>query len=365
MSKSSVKVESFKGRLRLRWSYKGERYSLSLNLSDSVLARSAAERKATTIQDDIDTGNFDTTKRKYEVGSAQRLPENSLSASHLFGRYTASRLKGLSTPAKQKYNAVGRKINKFFEERSANIDAAAAEHFADALSVTAATQQEYVGMVASCWDWGIQRGLVQCNPWKDVQKRIKVPPKQKARPFDKAEISAILAGFKDSRYYKHYVDFVSFLFGTGCRTGEAIGLRWSHLSHDCGKVWIGESLSGGVRKATKTNKAREFRLSESLKAMLLARRPAGFSPDGLVFPAPKGGAICGRGFRNRAWSKTLEKAKVKYRKPYNTRHTFVSHCLAQGLKPMAISQITGHDPEVLFKYYAADISDDLTTPEIF
>ncbi len=80
------------------------------------------------------------------------------------------------------------------------------------------------------------------------------------KPFSQEEIKAIIQGFEQDKYYSHYVEFVEFLFGTGCRTGEAIGLCWKHLNEDCSTVWIGESLSRGIRKATKTNRARTITL---------------------------------------------------------------------------------------------------------
>jgi len=63
--------------------------------------------------------------------------------------------------------------------------------------------------------------------------RVKVCPKQMPRPFSKEEMGAIIQAFRTDRYYSPYGDFVQFLFETGCRTGEAIGLRWGHLSDDC------------------------------------------------------------------------------------------------------------------------------------
>lgn len=89
------------------------------------------------------------------------------------------------------------------------------------------------------------------------------------KPFTREEIGAIILAFRTNRYYYHYSDYVEFLFGTGCRTGEAIGLRWKHLSEDCSTVWSGETLSRGVRKATKTNRARVVTLTEKLTKMLV------------------------------------------------------------------------------------------------
>lgn len=40
----------------------------------------------------------------------------------------------------------------------------------------------------------------------------------------------------------------------------------------------------------------------------------------------------------------------------------ISHALAKGLPPMTIAEMVGHDPEVLFKHYAANIHGGLQLP---
>jgi integrase len=165
--------------------------------------------------------------------------------------------------------------------------------------------------------------------------------------------------------HRYYTDFVTFLFGTGCRTGEAVGLQWCHLSEDYTKVWIGESVSRGKRKATKTNKAREFKLPSYRVTLRSSRKPVDAKPTDWVFPALEGGPIDAQNFRNRAWTAVLEQAGVTYRKPYSTRHTFITHALAKGVNPMLVAEMTGHDPETLLKYYATDIQGGLQCPDIF
>jgi integrase len=370
MSKQAVKVEVFKGRLRLRWSYRGSRYCLSVGLYDSPLARKVAAGKANLIEVDLVTDNFDQTLRKYqgEPGDepSDRPQDSGVKVVELFQQFFQARAKRFTGNTRQKYEALAGKIAAFFEQRTVGtVDEATADRFRVwmAEGLQPITQSQYLGLMSACWGWGLKQALVSSNPWVEVIK-IKVPPQQRAKPFTTAEMIAILTGFRANRYYSYYTDFVEFLFSTGCCTGEAIGLCWAHLPEDCTKVWIGESVSGGIRKATKTNQAREFRLNQRLSRLLLARRPADYQPKGLVFPALKGGVIDARNFRNRAWVTVLAAAGVSYRKPYNTRHTFISHALAQGLNPITIAQMTGHDPEILFKHYAADIQGGLQLPDI-
>jgi integrase len=175
------------------------------------------------------------------------------------------------------------------------------------------TLKERLTLLSACWQWGIEQGVVENNPWSDLPNQVKVPPKQKAKPFTKKEIGAIVAAFRNDRYYYRYADYVEFLFSTGCRTAEAIGLRWKHLSDDCSTVWIGESLSRGTRKFTKTNRARTIALTPRLQSLLLERRPSNYDADGLVFTSPKGKAIDDCNFRSRAWITILARLGIDYR----------------------------------------------------
>lgn len=361
-----VKVEAPDGWLRLRWTYEGRRRSLSMGMRDIPLARTLAQSKANIIEADLMTGHYDDTLKRYRPGGDGGDDGGGvkLSAIALFDRFIKGRK--VDDRTVEKYRAIASKLRAYFKDQAADMSVDVADGFREWLggSLAPISQREYIRTLSTCWAWAMKENLQPTNPWADVVKLIKVSPKQRPRPFTKTEIEAIIRGFRDSRYYAYYTDFVVFMLGTGCRTGEAIGLRWSHLSEDCGKVWIGESVTRGVRKATKTNRAREFRLTPQLQMMLLKRRPEGYRPDDLVFPSPTGKPMVDRNFRKRAWVQVLAAAGVDYRKPYSTRSTFISHSLAQRHNPMSIAQMTGHDPEVMFKHYAADIGGGLQCPDI-
>jgi integrase len=363
--RGTVAVREFRGMLRLRWSYRGERYNLSTGTPEGQVNRTIAEMTARIIEGDMVTGNFDPTLAKYQH---QPQTATTISVTALFERFTAYKVKGLDVPSLAKYKALNKPVNAFFAGQAAgSVDDERADKFRLHLAtwMAPATQRERLITMNACWEWGIKQKLLTDNPWKEVLKRVKVADKQKPKVFTKDEVTVILAGFRSSQHYSHYADFVEFLVSTGCRVGEAIGLQWQNLSDDCGVVWIGEAIArGGKRKSTKTNRSREFRLPATVQALLKARA-SGQPADALVFPAPKGGHIDDHNFCRRAWRSTLTTVTVSYRHPYICRHTFISHALAAGLKPMAIAEMTGHDPKVLFSRYAANIGGGLQAPDLF
>jgi len=51
------------------------------------------------------------------------------------------------------------------------------------------------------------------------------------------------------------------------------------------------------------------------------------------------------------WVYVLEKYAVRYREPYNARHSFVSWCLMTGKNPLWCSKQFGHGVQVMFERY--------------
>jgi integrase len=357
-----VSIGSNKGWLRLRWQHLGKKYSLYLGMRDSPTGRAMARQKASQIEADIYSGNFDPTLLKYRP---RILGKNAteISAPELFERFSQAmkREKALCQGSLERYRGCLSHVRRSLNIPAHQVTSNSAGKFASVLleSVSNRTAKEYLWLLKSCWDWA--RGkyhLAESNPWPEKLTKIKPQLRQRVKPFTAAEVRAILAGFKSdanapNRYYSHYADVVSFLFGVGCRMGEAAGLRWRHISDTFETCWIGESISRGVRKTTKTGKARTILLSDSVRAMLRSRFLAlNPKPDDLVFPAPKGGPICDRLFNRRAWHTVLERCNIEYRNPYSIRHTAISHALASGANPIDLAAQTGHDKRVLLDTYA-------------
>ncbi|MFB2970426.1 tyrosine-type recombinase/integrase [Aerosakkonema sp. BLCC-F183] len=356
--KGTVAVQSFKGVLRLVWTYQGKQHYLYCGLADTPLNRIVAEGKAKAIEGDLATGNFDPTLAKYKPER-----QNQISVVELFEKFMERRSRQIYDRSLAKYKGLLGKLQNHFGNKAAiGIGEKEAEKFIHKLAtkIAAITLRERIALLRACWNWGIKQKLVTENPWLEV--KVKVPPKQKPKPFTKDEILKIVEGFQECQ--PHYTDFVSFLFGTGCRTGEAIALQWKHISDDCSQVWIGESLSRGIRKETKTGRDRTVNLTLHLQQLLLTRRPVNFNPDDLVFMAPQGGAIDDHNFRNRAWKPILTELGISYRKPYTTRHTLISHALERKVNPVEVAEMTGHDVQTLFEHYAGVINKT-KLPDIF
>ncbi|MEM7771049.1 MAG: tyrosine-type recombinase/integrase [Cyanobacteria bacterium P01_A01_bin.37] len=365
MAKGKVTVRDFNRRLQLRWSYKGKRYEKYTGLSADVTPSwDVAEAIAKTIEADMATMNFDYTLEKY-FGEAT-INKADLTVVGLFDQFIEHKKTRVCKRTLEKYYSLSRQIKDFFHSRKvAVLTPNLCEKFINSIDAAPITLKNKQALLIGAWDWAVKDGLVDENPWREGH-RVKVPPKQPPKPFTREEVGKILTTCRNSRYYAYYYDFISFRLATGCRPGEAAGLRWKHLRNDCSNVWIGESETRSKdRGGTKNLQSRSFDLPKNIQAMLLNRRPPNYSPDDLIFPSPSGKPINDKDFRNRCWQSIMKESGIDYRKPYNLRHTAISHMIDRGESPAKVAEITGHDPEVLFKYYFGSVEGKLSLPDIW
>ena len=357
---NKITVEKHDGRLRLRWQYEGKRYTMACGVADDAIGKAVAKRKASEIEGDMLTGNFDATLLKYKPRLLGR-NHTEVPVPDLFQRFTQAlkQDKGLTAGALCKYQGCLSHLKRSLNTPAHQVTGKTAANFSAVLleQVSDRTAKSYLFLLKACWDWADGKyHIASENPWLGLAAKVKCQPIQKRKPFTSAEVRAILGAFKVDRYYSHYYPFVHFLFGVGCRPGEAIGLKWKHLADDFSTVWIGESVSRGVRKGTKTGKTRTVLLTPSVQAMLRERKASHDpKPDDLVFPAPKGGLISDRLFCRRAWRTILNRLGIEYRPPYTARHSAISHALAAGADPLDVAEQTGHHPKTLFQHYASAI----------
>lgn len=353
LRKGSVAIQSVKGRLRLCWSHDGKRYFLALLLDDTKLNRASAQLIAARIEEDIRTQNFDSSLNKYRPVERR---QGEVGALTLFDKFLQAKSRAVTKKTLKNYRAIANALREYLgSDRAMDLKSATAflEWSGKRLKpVSLATRHCQLN---ACWEWGIEQGLACTNPWKQARKTLPRVPAPQPKPFTEGEIRRILEWFRSDARASHYADFVEFRLRTGCRSGEAAGLRWGHLSADCSAIQISESLVEGERKATKTGEERGFQLSSNLQALLLRRRPPDCKPDDLVFVSVRGRGILPGHFASQYWKPALKELGIPYRRPYNTRATFASHALYKGVSPAEVAEITGHSQDVLFRHYSGAI----------
>lgn len=143
-----------------------------------------------------------------------------------------------------------------------------------------------------------------------------------------------------------------FLFLTGCRISEAIGLRWGDIQRDSIKLWS-PVVEGDRMESLKTGDLRFFPINSQLQS-LTTRIGRGGDEDS-VFLSEDGAIVNAGNFLKRHWKPALEGLNIRYRKAQNTRHTFATLCLIKGISPALVAQWIGDSIATLMKYYAGFI----------
>jgi integrase len=214
------------------------------------------------------------------------------------------------------------------------------------LEIAPATFNKKLGYLRACCDWAKSEGLLSANSWLKVKPRR--GSKEIIKPFSQNEATRIIFGFEKS--YMVWVPFTKFLFLSGCRLSEAIGLQWKHVDFKRGEICICESLAQRkdgngyerVRKSTKTGSVRYLKINSELSKLFEQVLPANPNPKDLIFKNPSGTShIDSNNFRDR-WKKVLSAENIPYRRPHIIRHSFASHAIEQGCPLTGVAYLLGH-----------------------
>jgi integrase len=195
-------------------------------------------------------------------------------------------------------------------------------------------------------------------------------------PLTRQERDMILEDMRkhcDERVYAYFL----WAFSTGMRPEETIAIRWSDIdfSRKTAKVQRVRTFKGSERDGSKTHAEREIDLTdgaiEALKimtpwtAMLHVKRVGDDDTNHDIFqnPVTRRAWHDERSQRDHYWRPTLKRLGIRWRRAYNTRHTFATLALMGDVKPAYIAAQLGHSVKVLLEKYARWISSNDTGSE--
>jgi integrase len=355
----SIVVRSSRLRLKICKSVSsdGKTQEIALDMADTAAGRVVAAQILAAVQLDIYQGHFDPSLDKYK-----RIPK--VRRETVYGLWT-----------------------KFVEYKSASIKVSTLDYYqriiGDRLqsapqsiergldlrnwllsNTTTAFAARILNQFSAAVDWGIKHDLIDLikNPYigmgRDLKPKKYQPPGADAFNSDEKEL--VLNAFLTSRHYDRYYPLVYFLFLTGCRPSEAIGLRWGDISDDmqsvkfCGSIVQVNSIATRM-DGSKTNRYRSFPINDELRDLLEAcQKPKGKFPDRdlLVFPSPKSkGPIDYINFSNRAWSQTVFPILERKTTPYSCRDTFITEQIAAGVPTQVIAKWVDNSPVMIDQKY--------------
>lgn len=235
------------------------------------------------------------------------------------------------------------------------------------MNVTAKFTRNLLTPLRSVFEDALNDDLITFDPFDRIAltKLLKQTAKSseyQANPFTEEERTAILTAARaDER------PMVQFWFNTGPRPGEMIALKWPKVDFKAAKVRIDLNQVEGVEKPPKTAAGiRDVDLNHDAIAALRAQEPISRAKGAHVWLNPASGEPWTNDaqIRKTMWVPLLKRAAVRYRNPYQARHTFASAALTAGANPWYLADQLGHeDATMVFTIYGKFIADDYKKPK--
>lgn len=214
------------------------------------------------------------------------------------------------------------------------------------------TVNNYVSVLRQSMALALDDELIPRNPAEGIPPAAyqKVPPD----PFTKEEAEAIIADMA-AHYPEPIYNLVDAWFFIGWRTSEAFGLRWPNVDLRSRNLVVSETTVAGEHKdSTKTHVARAVMLnSRSLAAINRQAKHTRMAGE-YVWLDPRYNKPWEneRAFRRSYWAPTLKRLGIRYRRPYNMRHTYATTMLMAGMTPAFCAKQLGHSIEMFLRTYS-------------
>lgn len=216
-----------------------------------------------------------------------------------------------------------------------------------------------LSMIKQVFEHARKDKIILENPCDEIERVSYQRPAPD--PFSLDEANAIIDSIM-AHYHEQTWNYVQFIFFTGLRTSESINLRWGNIDFNKKLAKIdGANVYDEETDTTKTATERTVKLNSLAMEALMRQKSHTFLADDFIFHDPKTGEAWAyskitdvRSF----WELTLKRCGIRYRRPYNTRHTYSTVGLMAGSRPGFLAKQLGHSLQMFFNVYADWINDN-------
>lgn len=332
-SELKVKIRSRKGRLYIDYYVEGRRMRRSTGLEDNSKNRVLIKKEIIPqIQAKILLGEYGKKR-------AKPLHEYAL-------RYVNSKENLISYDVKKsRVSKIVKSLGKI------NIDRITRSHIKDFLAQHKSkphTVKGYLVEIRGILDVALDDGVIQVNQARNI--RLGKHGKPDINPFSPEEVQAIM-----ENAHGMFKNYLGISFNTGLRSGEVIGIMHADVGD---RLSIKRTVTRGRVKEPKTvGSIRTIPIFDVARPYLEEQAKVSRS----LFLFEKDGENLGDiGYFRRQWRTVLKNAGVRYRKLYNTRHTFITAMLNSGqFSILQIAQMVGHaSPRMIMSTYAGFVQSE-------
>ncbi|WP_408973081.1 tyrosine-type recombinase/integrase [Planktothrix sp.] len=381
-----IAVETFKGSYRLRWTVNSKTQTLTIG-KVSKESLKVANAKASQIDLDIMTGNYDETLVKYDARRAAKSiqsPTQDETLLTLWESYKAISKKSVAlTTQSEQWSQVDRCLSKIKEPKLFELKSAS-DLLAELLNhYSVSTIERVLTDINAACNLAVDMEKIEKNPYRKLKRFLPDvitkggETERTKQSFTDNDLKNILNAFKTNQFqninspYSHsyYYPFIQFCTLTGCRPGEAIAITWDDIKVKDDKTWlnINKSYSKGILKTPKTNESRLFPVNDEL-LRVIESFPKIPNENNLMFPSVRGGYIEQSAFSKRYWRPIVLKLVTnelieRYLPQYNLRHSYITRLIRLGVDVATVGRICGTSPEMIVGHYLSP-NDDYIPPNL-
>jgi integrase len=352
-------VELREKSIRVRFEWRGKQRKETLYIGDEPMAPTPAnvkyaKRLVAEIKQKISNGAFDYAAHFPKSPHADE-PEEGVPMLHdIMDKFL--RLYAGKASTKRQYST---RMTSFWKKAMKNRPISEVR-YSDILTAlgtgtwkSGKSRNNELSLIKGVFELARRDKLITENPCDEVERAGYQKPAPD--PFDVREAQQIIAHIRERRHTQ-VANFVQFMFFTGLRTSEGIALRWGDIDLQKKEMLIdGANVYDEESETTKTYESRMVRLSSMAMDAIERQRAHTQLAGEHVFHDPKTGAPWSyakitdtRSF----WSAALKKLGIRYRRPYNMRHTYATIGLMSGVKPGFMAAQLGHSLRMFFTTYA-------------
>ncbi|MBC2655506.1 site-specific integrase [Pseudomonas sp. MSSRFD41] len=334
--------------IEITFQFQGVRCRERIQLKPTAANLKKAELHKAAIEHAILAGTFDyaTTFPNSKKAQAFRPPEDKKNLGVYLVEWLDRKKLQLKSSTAEHYREMimGRLVPMF---GSLSLGELSRKHVRDRLSQYKAGNKTLTNLqscLRSALNDAVEDEILDVNPmvgW-NYRNREELKEDDDVDPFTAEEQAAILAATPKDRQAQ-----VIFSFWTGIRPSELIALEWGDIDWIGGVVRIvrAKTRAANSPETPKTASGRRsVKLLGPARDALLKQKAQTFLAGGRVFMNPNSAQPWEESgeIRKVIWLPALRKAGVRYRRPYQTRHTYASMMLSAGEHPMWVASQMGH-----------------------
>jgi integrase len=325
------------------------RERIKLEPTPANLRRAAQHRAA--ILAAIDAGTFDyatTFPGSKRAPQLTAVPGRALTVTAYLERWLDRRRPTLKSSTWGGYNKIinGHLIPAFGARMLADLTRTEIKTWAAKLTAGNKAIANITSVLRAALQEAFEDELIESNPLAGWVYRKTEPPREsdEVDPFTAEEQAAILAALDGQGR-----NLIQFALWTGLRTSELVALTWADVDWRRGVIQIRRAQTQAARhtgpETTKTRSGlREVKILPPALEALTLQKPWTWLKGEEVFQNPRTRERWAgdQPIRKTLWTHALKRADVRYRNPYQTRHTYASMMLSAGEHPLWVAQQMGH-----------------------